>query len=156
MELQANAFDLWVFERSGPEAKYLLLHSSQEKADKWFNGGRFWQTLGDFVGDGEAVRDALVRALGEYALAPQALWIVDHVYTVYNRRREDIEVISVFAAEVDGPRDVPLTWEHAEFGWFAAEDCHARINFRGTREGLDWLRKGVTENPAPAAEFRLE
>ena len=155
MKLRANAFDVWVFERSGSEVRYLLLHTSQEKADKWFNGGRFWQISAEFVGNGEAIVDAINRTLTDFGLLATSVWAVDHVYTVYNRRREDIEIITVFGAEVDAVCDIPLTWEHSEFGWFTAEECDARINFRGTREGLDWLRKSVTDNPAPPPEFQL-
>jgi hypothetical protein len=49
MELLTNAFDLWVFTRSGTESAYLLLRTSQQKADRFFGGGRFWQIPGAFL-----------------------------------------------------------------------------------------------------------
>jgi hypothetical protein len=48
MKDTCNVFDLLLFYRGEAEPKYLLLHSSQEKTDKWFWGGRFWQVPGDF------------------------------------------------------------------------------------------------------------
>ena len=32
----ADYFDLWVFRRTGDGVEYLLLHASQEKADRFF------------------------------------------------------------------------------------------------------------------------
>lgn len=42
MKLRTDIFDLWVFRRDPDAVRYLLFHTSQEKADTWFNGGRFW------------------------------------------------------------------------------------------------------------------
>jgi hypothetical protein len=46
MELLTNALDLWIFARSEAEPTYLLLRASQEKAERFFGGGRFWQIPG--------------------------------------------------------------------------------------------------------------
>ena len=35
MKLGTNGFDIWVFHKQKAEPEYLLLHISQEKADKW-------------------------------------------------------------------------------------------------------------------------
>ena len=38
---------------------FLLLHTSVEKATRYFNGGRFWQIPSDAVNNGESVTDAI-------------------------------------------------------------------------------------------------
>lgn len=43
MHLAANIFDVWVFRRRGAETEFLLLHTSVEKATRYFNDGRFRQ-----------------------------------------------------------------------------------------------------------------
>ncbi|MFT5195311.1 MAG: hypothetical protein ACI9EW_003389 [Cellvibrionaceae bacterium] len=63
MQLTANNFDLWIFRRN-PSVEYLPLKISQEKANRFFNGGRFWQISTDALADGEGIEDATVR---EYA-----------------------------------------------------------------------------------------
>jgi hypothetical protein len=126
MKLNTNTFDLWVYHKKDGIPKYLLLHTSQEKADKWFSGGRFWQ-----------------------------IWAAEHTYIIYNPRRECLETIPVFAAEVEGPQDFPLTWEHSEYGWFTPEECYERIHFRGLKEGLQWTRKYISEPSEPAKELRI-
>jgi hypothetical protein len=54
MELDVNVFDAWTFRRAGPGVEYPLLHTSQEKADRLFNGGRFWQIPSHWIGGDRA------------------------------------------------------------------------------------------------------
>jgi hypothetical protein len=155
MNLNVNAFDLWVFDKSSEATKYLLLHSSQEKADKWFGGGRFWQVPTDIVPDDEKLVEALHRNLQGMGLQARSLWAVEHIYTIYNRRYDEIMIIPVFAAEVAGTPNVPLTWEHSESGWYTADECFERLDFRGLQEGLKWTREYITEPEEPSVVFRL-
>lgn len=155
MKLRTNLFDLWVFRRDPDEPRYLILHTSQEKADKWFRGGRFWQIPGGFFEEDEDVVDALRRVLAQIAIAPKSLWVIEHTYTYYNRRRQNLEIVPVFAAEVEATNKVPLTWEHSEYRWATAAECADLMEFRGLVEGLDWTRKYVTEQVNPNPVFRL-
>lgn len=153
MDLQLDVFDMWTFVRA-PEPRYLLLHTSQ-KADRWFGGGRFWQIPGEFLGDAEDIVDGLRRCCRDIGVEPAALWTVEHCYPIYNRRFNRMQLIPVFAAELETPVDPVLTWEHSEAGWFTAEECRARVSFRGLLEGLEWLREYVAEPAEPRPEFRL-
>ena len=155
MKLCVKAFDLWVFGKSSEPTKYLLLYTSQEKADKWFSGGRIWQIPSDFIQDDERLVDALHRVLQGMGLQAQSLWAVEHSYTIYNRRYDEIMTIPVFAAEVTDTPEVPLTWEHSECGWYTTDECYQRLKFRGLREGLKWTREYVTEPAEPSVVFRL-
>jgi ADP-ribose pyrophosphatase YjhB (NUDIX family) len=155
MELRTDLFDLWVYHRQNVEPEYFLLHTSQEKADKWFKGGRFWQILGGHVGEDEEIADALLRPLEEQGMVVEGIWAVEHSYIIYNLRRRGVELYPVFAARVVGPVDVELTWEHSEAGWFTADECYERVRFRGTREGLDWTRHYVSEVEEPLQELRV-
>lgn len=155
MKFRTNLFDLWVFCKEADITKYLLFHTSKEKADKHFSGGRFWQIPGEFTGEDEDVGDAIKRCLGDLNLAPKNVWMVEHTYTIYNPRRKSIELIPVFAAETDFSEDIPLTWEHSEFGWFTAEEALLRVKFRGLIEGLRWTREYVTDRDEPLLELKL-
>ncbi|HLX50136.1 MAG TPA: hypothetical protein VKS82_17550 [Streptosporangiaceae bacterium] len=46
MKLLTNAFEMWVFTRAGAEPQYLLLHTSQEKADRFSGGVGVWSGAG--------------------------------------------------------------------------------------------------------------
>ena len=154
MNLSANNFEMWVFRRN-PDVEYLLMRTSQEKADRFFGGGRFWQVPTDAIGDGEQIEDAAVRVATDLGLTISALWAAEHTYTIYNRRRREVAIIPVFAAQVDVVTDVTLTWEHSEAGWYSAQACFERVHFKGTKEGLQSVRDYVTETVAPAKELQL-
>jgi hypothetical protein len=48
VQFNPAVYDLWVFRRSARGVEFLVLHTSQAKADRHFNGGRFWQIISGF------------------------------------------------------------------------------------------------------------
>jgi len=155
MNLRTNVVDLWVFHKGESEPKYLLLHTSQEKADKWFHGSRFWQIPGGFLEEGQSLADAMREWAAVYELEPVGAWAAEYVSCYYNIRRENLEMTAAFAAEVEGPTAVPLSWHHSEYGWFTAEECRQRLTFRGLLEGLDSVRQYVSEVEEPHGALRI-
>jgi len=77
MELRSNNVDMWAFHKADDEPKYLLLRTSQEKADKWFFGDRFWQINGGFVEEDETLLAAAKRWLADYNLTPTGIWAAE-------------------------------------------------------------------------------
>ena len=75
--------------------------------------------------------------------------------TIYNRRRKDIELILVLAAEVQPTDSVTLTWEHSEYRWATATECQELLGFRGLLDGLEWTRRYVTEPAKSYPELKL-
>jgi len=65
MHLNPAVFDLWVSRRRSTEVEYLLVRTSQLKADRYFNGGCFWQIPSGVLQAGESVPegDGSPRAL---------------------------------------------------------------------------------------------
>jgi ADP-ribose pyrophosphatase YjhB (NUDIX family) len=155
VKLRTNGFDLWVYHKQDAKPKYLLFHTSQEKAEKWFHGGRFWQICGGFVGEEEELEAAFLRVLHCIGLEAIGIWACEHTYIYYNARRKNIEITPVFAAEVVEPKAIPLSWEHSEYGWFTNDECLERIHFRGLIEGLKWTRHYISEVEAPPENLRF-
>jgi hypothetical protein len=156
VQLRCDAFDLWVFRRDQEEVRYLVLHTSQEKADRWFNGGRFWQIPGEYVGEAESIEAAAQRCVETLGLKLNSVWAVEHTYMIYSRRRQGIEAIVVLAADVTGSDGVSLSWEHSEYRWATAHECEALFGFRHLKEGLAWTRQYVTEAKHLLPELRLK
>jgi hypothetical protein len=155
MKLESNVFDVWVFRRTPAKVEYLLLHTSQYKADRHFNGGRFWQVPSGSMRDSERVVPAITRRLTESGLHPLGIWAAEHVYTIYNRRFETMQMIAVYAAEV-GAGEVRLDpQEHAESRWCSFDEALDLVNYRGLKDGLRSTREYVTGLDTPAAELRL-
>lgn len=162
MKLQANVFDVWVYrqgDRSSPSAadtEYLLLHTSQAKADRYFNGGRFWQIPSDLMADGETVTGAIDRLLDGFGLAPVEIWAAEYVYTIYNRRFDAMQMIAVYAARVEQCAVTLRAEEHAEYRWCGYDEAQRLVNYRGLKEGLASVREYVTEREPPLRELRLD
>jgi hypothetical protein len=157
MHLNPAVFDIWVFRRSNAGVEFLVLHTSQIKADRHFNGGRFWQIPSGVFRTDETVLAAVDRELTPYALRAQAVWAAEHTYTIYNRRFDEIQIISVFAAEVD-PAIEAVTLnpaEHAAYDWLPFAKALERVHYRGLRDGLRSTQDYVVGVVDPARELRL-
>jgi ADP-ribose pyrophosphatase YjhB (NUDIX family) len=155
MRWAGDIFDVWAFRRRPEGTLFLLLYTSAEKAERHFNGGRFWQIPSGRVGDGETVTDAINRELGSFGLRSKTIWAAEHAYVIYNRRFEEMQAIGVFAAEVEAA-DVALDpSEHSEARWFALNECLERVHYRGLKEGLRSVDEYVTGAESPARELCL-
>ena len=155
MNLATGVFDVWPFRRDPDATRFLLLYTSQIKADRYFGGGRFWQVPSDFVRDDETIEDAILRRLGEFGLSVATIWAGEHAYVIYNRRFREMQLIGVYAAEIQSA-DIQLDpEEHSDFGWYTMDECLARVHYRGLKEGLQSVHEFVTGVPEPAAELCL-
>lgn len=155
MQFDPNVFDVWAFQRTPNGVRYLLLYTSIAKADRFFNGGRFWQIPSGVVGDGETITGAVRRELALYGLSAQSIWAAEHVYTIYNRRFDMMQAIGVYAAEVD---DAPIRLnpaEHAEHWWFTLEEFLTRVHYRGLKDGIRSVHEYITGTATPAPELCL-
>jgi ADP-ribose pyrophosphatase YjhB (NUDIX family) len=148
-------FDVWAFQRQGRDTRFLLLYTSEEKARRYFSGGRFWQIPSDRVEDGETVTRAIARELNRFGLTPKTIWAGEHVYIIYNRRFAEMQIIGVYAAEVV---DADVRFdpaEHSEYAWLPYNSCLERVHYRGLKDGLRSVQEYVTGPANPASELCL-
>ena len=156
MQFNPAVFDLWIFRRCSHAVEFLVLRTSQAKADRHFSGGRFWQIPSGFFQNGESVPAAVDRELAPYGLTARAVWAAEHTYTIYNRRFHEIQIISVFAVETDSTASVRLNpQQHSEYEWLSYEDALARVYFRGLKDGLRSTHDYIVGVNNPAPELRL-
>jgi hypothetical protein len=155
MQLAVNVFDVWAFRRTAEGLRFLLLYTSVDKAQRFFNGGRFWQIPSDQVKDGEHITDAIARHLRAFGLKAQAIWAAEHTYSIYNRRFNEMQMIGVYAAEVLESVVRLNAAEHAESQWLTYDECLARVHYRGLKDGLRSVQEYITGPDAPARELCL-
>jgi ADP-ribose pyrophosphatase YjhB (NUDIX family) len=156
MNLAANVFDVWAFRKDAGGVRFLLLHTSPEKAARHFNGGRFWQVPSGFVEDGETITDAIAQELKFYGLSARTIWAGEHTYTIYNRRFAEMQIIGVYAAEVTGEAVQLNPAEHSEFAWLPFNECIERVHYRGLKDGLRSVHEYITGVQNPAMELCLK
>jgi hypothetical protein len=157
MQLNPAVYDIWVFRRAPAGVQFLLLHTSKEKADRHFGGGRFWQIPSGVFEDAATVADAFGRHLAGFGIDVLAVWAAEHTYTIYNRRFHEIQIISVFAVEADA-NDAALTLdpaEHSEYEWVSYQVALDRVHYRGLKDGLRSVHEYITSPRTPAPELRL-
>lgn len=155
MDLNPGVFDIWVFRRQGGRVEYLLLHASQQKADRHFNGGRFWQIPSGVFGESESVPAAIDRKLDFYGIKADAIWAAEHAYIIYNRRFDEMQVISVYAAETTSEHIHLNPEEHSAHEWLTFDDALQRVHYRGLKDGLRSTRDYISGVANPARELCL-
>jgi hypothetical protein len=155
MQLDPNVFDVWAYRRTPHGLVFLLLHTSVEKANRYFNGGRFWQIPSGFTREDEAITAAIQRELDLYGLQPSEIWAAEHAYIIYNRRFSMMQVIGVYAAEVSDATVQLNPVEHSEYGWFTLEQALKLVHYRGLKDGLRSVQEYVTGPAHPASELCL-
>jgi ADP-ribose pyrophosphatase YjhB (NUDIX family) len=156
MNLNAAVYDIWVYHRAADGIRFLLLHTSQEKADRHFAGGRFWQIPSGVFRSGESIGDAFDRELAAYGLPAKEIWAGEHAYTIYNRRFHEVQIITVFAVETEAATHVTLDpAEHSEYEWVPYDVALDRVHYRGLKDGLRSVAEFVTATATPAPELRL-
>jgi hypothetical protein len=87
-----GVLDIWVFHRENAVNKYLLMRTSEEKADRWFGGARFWQIPCAFTDANLTATESITKAVKELALELRSVWACERVYTIYNRRFDGIQI----------------------------------------------------------------
>jgi hypothetical protein len=158
MIIHSNIFDIWTFYIGPDGPRFLLLHTSQEKADKWYHGGCFWQPPSAAVVEdtGEfSLPELMAGTLQLYGQEAVRFFSADYTYTQYSSRRQGLELISVFGGTIQSPLAVPLTWQHDEYAWLSADECMEKLSFRGHKEGLRALVENVVVNFGERRELWL-
>lgn len=155
MRLAPNIFDVWVFRRRPAGVEFLLLYTSEQKAARYFNGGRFWQVPSNGVNDDETLIPAIDRTLGRFGLRASSIWAGEHAYLIYNRRFDQMQAIAVFAAEVDADGVDLDPDEHSDHAWLPFDECLERVHYRGLKDGLRSVHEYVTGVETPARELCL-
>ncbi len=150
-----NVFDVWAFERRAEGIVFFLLHTSAEKAERHFNGGRFWQIPSNTIEAGESVVGAIDRVLRGFGLLPKSIWAGEHTYLIYNRRFDEMQAIAVYAAEVEVGTIRLQPSEHAEYAWLSYQAALERVHYRGLKDGLRSVEEYITGVAEPARQLCL-
>ena len=92
---------------------------------------------------------------GDDGLKPNTVWAAEHVYTIYNRRFDCMQIIAVYAAEVSAEGVELNPAEHAEYRWCTYEEAHDLVTYRGLKDGLRSTKEYVTGKVGPPRELQL-
>ncbi len=93
---------------------------------------------------GEKAHEAARRELGEETGASAVrLWVVPSVTSFYDPAGDVVNVIPLFAAQIDAAFQVRLSAEHSAYEWLPFDDAMRRLVWPGQRNCLEIVQRYI-------------
>lgn len=149
--LDLSYVEAYVFRRRQGRLQFLTLHRRP--------GGALpgvWQPVTGKLWRGEtAARGVLREVREETGVSPRRLWRLESVRAYYDPRREAIEVVTRFAAELDSRAAIQLSHEHTAYRFVTAGEAARSFLWDSQREGLTEARRLVTRGGERARALEI-
>ena len=130
---RASLVDVYILRGAGTSLEYLALRRAP--------GGRCpgsWETVhGHIDADEQPAAAALREVKEETGLTPLRLYNLSRVELFYQHRLDEVALVPVFVAFVDGKTPVRLSREHDSFEWLGPGAARHRFAWPRERRALD-------------------
>ena len=128
-------------------AHFLVLQRAREEA--LYPG--LWQIVTGTMDNHERALQAAIRELKEETgLAPKRCWTIPYVDTYFDLAKDAIQLVPVFAVELDPFSIVHLSSEHQRCEWLRYEDARRRLVWPGQQRSMDIVNEFILGNQATA------
>jgi len=132
--------EVCVFRMRADHPEYLLLRRASDDA---IHAG-IWQIVTGTIEGGETALEASLRELREETgMRPERYWVVPTTNAFYDHRRDAVNLIPFFAAQVRESDEPRLSVEHSAREWLPLNDARARLVWPGQRNGLDLVHQYI-------------
>lgn len=132
--------EVCIFRLFAGEPQYLLL----QRADNEELYPGIWQIVTGSIRKNESTDKAAVRELEEETgLRLKRFWTVPIMDSYFDRRNDTIQIVPVFAAEVDAALNVRLSHEHRRFEWLAYAAARDRAVWPGQRQAIEIVHEFI-------------
>ena len=122
------------------ESQYLLL---QRAADEDLYPG-IWQIVTGTIRQNESAIKAALRELDEETgLFVKRCWTVPYVDSYFDLSKDSVQLVPVFAIEVDAKVELKLSREHQNFTWLKYPDAKEKLIWRGQRHALEIVQEFI-------------
>jgi dATP pyrophosphohydrolase len=129
------------------ETHFLVLQRAKE--EKLFPG--LWQIVTGTMKKNESALKAAIRELKEETgLSPKRCWTIPYVDTYFDLIKDTIQLVPVFAAELDSSSLLQLSTEHQRFEWLRFEDARKRLVWPGQKHSMDIVHEYIVGNKEAA------
>ncbi len=140
MKVESQIIELHVFRvcKSDPgDIEFLLLKRAPEEIYP-----KLWQMVSGRVEENESAHLAARRELlEETGLQPKKLWVAPIVNSFYNPETDTVNIIPVFAAQVERNAGVVLSEEHTQFRWAGKRQAKSYLAWQGQRNAVDIIHE---------------
>jgi len=137
MKIVSNLIEAHVFRESEDGIEFLLLKRDEDQIYP-----SIWQMVSGKIKENERAFDAAVRELyEETGLKPLIIWSAPKVNSFYSSKSDTINLIPVFAIQVDKNSVVTISNEHSELKWVNSEEAQKLLAWDGQREAVLLIEK---------------
>ena len=139
-DVSSDLIEICPFRIREDRGEYLLLRRSA--GDPLYP--LLWQFVTGRVEEGESSHRAALRELKEETGADGVrLWVVPSVNSFYDPERDCVNIVPLFAAQIDPAFQVRLSGEHSAFEWLPFEESMRLLVWPGQRSCLEIVRRYI-------------
>lgn len=139
--------EVCVFRTLKTGVHFLVLQRAVE--EKLYPG--LWQIVTGTMKKHESALKAALRELKEETgLHPRRCWTIPYVDTYFDLAKNTIQLVPVFAVEIDSSSTPHLSSEHQRFEWLRFEDALQRIVWPGQRRSMEIVNEFIIGNKETA------
>jgi 8-oxo-dGTP pyrophosphatase MutT (NUDIX family) len=134
MQILSQIVEICVFRMSKSKPQYLILQRASND-DLYPN---LWQIVtGTIIQSENAIKTALRELKEETGLPVKRFWTVPYVDSYYDASKDAVQLVAVFAAEVDAKSEVHLSSEHQKYSWLKYSDAIESLVWPGQIHVID-------------------
>jgi dihydroneopterin triphosphate diphosphatase len=139
--------EVCVFRVLNAETHFLVLQRAKE--EKLYPG--LWQIVTGTMKKNESGIKAAMRELKEETgLSPKHCWTIPYVDTYFDLVNDTIQLVPVFAVELDSSSKLHLSSEHQRFEWLRFNEARQRLVWPGQRHSIDIVNEFIIGNKETA------
>lgn len=143
--------EVYVFRRRAGRVEHLCLRRSPGRSLPGV-----WQPITGKRKPGERAADAALReVLEEIGIAPVRMWGLETVSVYFDSRRDEIEFLPLFAAEIPARARPRLSAEHDACRFAPAAAAGRLFLWEAQRRGLEAVRREVLARPGLAQALQI-
>jgi len=132
-ELSVRVIDCWVFRRIEKDIEFLIMRRS---TGRLYDG--IWHGVHGKIRSGEKAWEAALRELWEETgFRPRRMWVADGISQFYEAATDTMNLVPVFAVEVEAGQAPRLSREHNEWAWLDLRSAQERVAWKNHEESLE-------------------
>ena len=141
MKIISNLIEAHIFRETTNGIEFLILKRAENQI---YHG--IWQMVSGKIKENEKAFDAAIRELKEETgLIPLKIWSAPKVNSFYSSKSDTINLVPVFAIQVEKNLNVTISNEHSEFKWGSAEAVQKLLAWDGQRQAVRLIEEYFLE-----------
>ena len=143
-KILSKYIECYIYSIKNKKVKYLLLKRS---SDNKVHPG-IWQIVTGRIEKNEKAFETALRELKEETgLTARRFFVLPNVTQFYTYQNDSINIIPLFLAEVEF-KEVVISDEHSEYGWFEINEAVKKIHWVSQKENLTEINRTLEKiNP---------